>query len=753
MDREVLELNSDAIERQLQRQFDSDKPITAMRYPLSATSLVVPALDKGNGMAGLPERYIQMTDSKDVNKQAIYQAMVAAYNYSFHDDTASNAAKYRYSKSVPNFIQWLNDATIDNRYKVLKEYEAYRFDEMNNHGGSSSLTMLKTIFSYACDYSDELERSLSQHDLRYLVELRKTKTSPYLNRSQESIASFFGAHDWLRREDIGVGNELYIALASPKMAVGSLILTVSSLLLEIDKQKKFLKRFLIENAIDLTPLEPSRFKKMTPKEKVGVLGDFTYSLLSAFHRNGNEGDKTMMEMVLLSLASTEKSFWVLHSTLESQEACDALFLNKAKQNKGLVSRVRTQSLVGVGSQGVLFSPNVMTKLVSHDNDPVITDIESLLFTWLMACQTVQPYDIPKLTNSSFRMLSVGERVTHIESEYFKGRAKTVHQTRSLSTRTLEGKAVLSYLAQHNSSKLATFSNKNIRIFKGISSITGCLTHLLQLNSVKHAVKNAHKNKGDLPLLIPNALVKLIENIEASHTLDADSSSTPTKKSYSGSMFGLRAIKNSAVHAFSDPYTLYFLINRNSHSNQTEKQHYLNGDNEEWINSSGRITREVMLDLINNVFDLNFDGLSEDECQQTEYAFNEEFTAVTDIISYKSEEMLARLRVVSGQGKGKVNEVGVLSYSSQDVNYGLAPIYVLDSPVTVWRFYNYLHEFKEHYKQLLAVNADHLFMTVLPTVEWMQSTLKKLSKESRGQGITMHKKMLENGVKVSVFHSI
>lgn len=151
--------------------------------------------------------------------------------------------------------------------------------------------------------------------------------------------------------------------------------------------------------------------------------------------------------------------------------------------------------------------------------------------------------------------------------------------------------------------------------------------------------------------------------------------------------------------------------------------------------------------------MNFDGLSEDECQQTEYAFNEEFTAVTDIISYKSEEMLARLRVVSGQGKGKVNEVGVLSYSSQDVNYGLAPIYVLDSPVTVWRFYNYLHEFKEHYKQLLAVNADHLFMTVLPTVEWMQSTLKKLSKESRGQGITMHKKMLENGVKVSVFHSI
>ncbi|EGQ9121134.1 hypothetical protein DC894_RS16385 [Vibrio parahaemolyticus] len=750
MDNEALELNSDTIERQLQCQFDSDKPITKMCYPLSATSLVVPALNKADGMTGMPERHIKMTDTQDANKRVIYQAMVAAYNYALHDETAPNSAKYKYSKNVPNFIHWLNEVKIDNRYKVLKEYEAYRFDTLGNHGGLSALSQLKTVFTYACEHSAELEECLPQNELQYLADLRSTKVSPNLNRSQESIASYFGEHDWLRREDIGVGNELYTALASPKMTVDSFIQTVSSLLLEIDKQKKRLKQFLIDNAIDVTSVEPCLLKKMTFRGRVRTVGDFTYSLLSAFHRNGNEGDKAMMEMVLLSLASTNKAFWELQTALESQETCDALFLSQARSNKGDVSSGRSRFLVGDRSRSVLFSPVVMNQLVSQGASSVITDIESALFTWLMASQTVQPSDIAKLTTNSFRMLSVGDRVTHIECEYFKGRARIVHQTRSLSARTLEGKAVLSFLAQHESGKLATsYDKKNMRISDGKSSLTGFLAHLLQLNSVQHTVKNAHKNKGDLPLIIPNVLVKLIENINDIRTQGADSTSTLTQPN----MFGLRAIKNSAVHAFSDPYTLHFLINRNSHNNQTEKQHYLNADNEEWMNSSGRITREVMQDLINNVFDLNFEGLSENESQQTEDAFNAEFTAVTDTISYKTEEMEARLRVVTGQEKGKVNEVGVLSHSSQDVNQGLAPIYVLDSPVTAWRFYNYLHEFKAHYKQLLAVNPDHLFKTVLPTVEWMQSTLKKLSKESREQGVRMHKKMLENGVKVSVFHSI
>ncbi|MFS1454852.1 hypothetical protein BCT99_027175 [Vibrio lentus] len=160
------------------------------------------------------------------------------------------------------------------------------------------------------------------------------------------------------------------------------------------------------------------------------------------------------------------------------------------------------------------------------------------------------------------------------------------------------------------------------------------------------------------------------------------------------MFGFQLIKNSAVHAFSDPYTLEYLINRNSHSNQTEKVNYLTEDNEAWINNSGRITREVMFDLIQNVFNLGFDR---DDAEQLK-RFNSEVMAVTESVSYRREEMNSRLRMITGQEKGKVNEVGVLSLNDKNESESLSPIYVVDSSITVLKMYNYLHEFKKNYKK-------------------------------------------------------
>ncbi|MDE1223657.1 hypothetical protein MCT03_04890 [Vibrio aestuarianus] len=193
----------------------------------------------------------------------------------------------------------------------------------------------------------------------------------------------------------------------------------------------------------------------------------------------------------------------------------------------------------------------------------------------------------------------------------------------------------------------------------------------------------------------------------------------------------------------------YLINRNSHSNQTEKVSYLTEENEEWMNSSGRITREVMLDLIQNVFNLNFKPENEKQVA----AFNSEFMAVTDLIAYKHEEMNARLRVVTGQEKGRVNEVGVMALSDQKEDEVLSPIYVSDSPITVLKIHNYLHEFKKNYKKLLSHNPDHLFKTVIPTVEWLEDTLPKMSKTSQRKGREQFDLMIKNGVVMSVFHSM
>ena len=94
----------------------------------------------------------------------------------------------------------------------------------------------------------------------------------------------------------------------------------------------------------------------------------------------------------------------------------------------------------------------------------------------------------------------------------------------------------------------------------------------------------------------------------------------------------------------------------------------------------------------------------------------------------------------------------MSYSA-DENEAFAPIYVLDSPVTVCKMMNFIYEFEHNYKKILCRNPDYFYRSALPTVEWMEHVLSSLSKASISEGQELFKKMRNAGVCVSVFHSI
>jgi len=376
----------------------------------------------------------------------------------------------------------------------------------------------------------------------------------------------------------------------------------------------------------------------------------------------------------------------------------------------------------------------------------------------MASFAVQPSDIGKLSKNSFRYLKIGGRVTHIECEYFKGRANSIHTTHSISTKLVTGKALYSFINQCGDGILVKLSSSIPGIFDGFYSLSGVLFELLNLDFIKDVIQKTHLHSGNIPPVISEVLIKLIKNGVHSNSNHLAITKKPLSEREvlareSGSLchsvlFGLKAIKNSAVHAFSDPYTLYYLTNRNSHTNRTEKMHYLNAENEEWINASGRITRNVMIDLINNVFNLA-EEFDENEVSR----FNDEFYDVTEHISRKSHEMIMRLKVVTNQQKGRINEVGVLSpYKKQD-SERFDHIYVIDSPLTVFKMKNYLYEFEANYKKLLSTNPSYLYKTVVPTVEWISYVLSILTKHSVLEGNNMFKKMKLNNVSISVFHSI
>lgn len=754
-------MESDKYETLVRAEYLKKQPIPVLSpLPLSSRSIYVPPTGK------YAEHHIIMTDADDPHKALIYKLIVAAYNFSFfHNDAALTAKESFYYASI-SFVDWLNEYKVENPYKILKDYEGYYFDKHGNHGSESQLVWIKRLFYYALDCNNELATALSIQQLDYLSQLRNTRSSPTLNRNHKSIATYFGALDWLRRDDVGVGGDLYVTLASAKLTTNSLLITSSSILLELEACKLALKAFLKEQGFGasfftFTDDGTGRSKRYQILQFIGCT---LYRLISSFHSHKLKDERLInaLDMVVSSAVRNNESYLAIRKALKSQDKCNDIFgvttIGYQRVGAGFCQKFFCND-----TGGELFCFDFLASLVAETPGLPVIDIEQVMFAWLMSGLTVQPTDIAKLDHDSFRKIEIGRKVIDIECEYFKGRAKVFHTTRSLSTKTLEGEAVLAYLKQHQGRplKVDTAHLTPKQITSGYRSWAGNLLRLLKNKKISERLNNEHRRKK-LPVIMPNVLSKLIEFAQTTHNLTnarkytSDernkivlSSDTPCQST----LFGLLTIKNSAVHAFSDPYTLDFLINRNSHSNQTEKQYYLNLENEEYLNACGRITREVMFDLIHNVFDLDLGGLDKAEKKSAVAKFNSEFMAVSESITATANETLCRLKVITGQTQGHINEVGVLTLDQDERIQGGEPIYVLDSPITAWRMYNYLYEFRKNYKKLLANNPEHFYKTVLPTVEWMEAILLKLSKNNQSEGEKMLQNMIENNVEVSVFHSL
>ncbi len=756
------------------------QPITLFRMPLDVTALNIPKLRRRTTWQ------LELTDTKNSVKAPLYRAVVAAYNYAFFNEAASASAKSLIGESIPEFVNWINTKKVGNKYKLLKEYETDWFDKRGNHGSVSPLVKLKTaLFNYAYEES-EFTQQLTANDANFLMTLFSTKKSARTHKKHDSLASYFGAMPWLRDENIGLGADLYRVLASPKLTIRSLKALVSTIILAFYEAKVALRDFLLLNHLLVENLNNAISQlvkvELTPLERKVIISNAIYPLFTAFHDLSSPPDKLKNAMQLLAISSLTTLGMNYHQELTKSKASlyeMFKYKNKEKEKNGGLSLNQIQNYFSLSLNG--YSPMFSIReliLLSNPEAPLpITEIERLMFSWMMASLTVQPEDIKKLNKNDFRLLKVGQRVTDIECEYFKGRSNATHSTRSLSVRKDEGKALLIYLNQHSGIELQAFESNPPAILSGGRSVIGNLTSIISLNFINTALQKAHY---DAPIVVPKAIQSLVNfgqltipkqlavsyrnrcpdgseiySVNTSQQKEDSKSKLLRERTFSQlHIFGFRTIKNSAVHAYSDPYSLQYLINHNSHSNQTEKTNYLNQDNEEWINASGRITRSVLFDLINNVFDLDFSSATDEKKLKQEVAkFNFEFENVCQSISYKSEEMLARLQIVTEQPRGRINEVGVLSYSVES-KMQFAPIYVLDSPVTVSKMLNYLFEFKRNYKKLLNQNADHFYQTVLPTVEWAERVLStKLSSESIARGHEMFERMQRSGVSMQVFHSI
>ena len=365
----------------------------------------------------------------------------------------------------------------------------------------------------------------------------------------------------------------------------------------------------------------------------------------------------------------------------------------------------------------------------------------------MAYQTVAVTDIFRLKFSDFKLIKLqNNKITHIDSNYFKSRAHAVHNTKMIDAKNHYGKAILAFL----SDRTANFDIKNspLVINKGISelktgalSVAAVLFNFLAESSLKTLIKKNLSTHESTSVFVDGTNKILSKGVKKESFINRKMGSaqewlvcceTPCKSR----LFGFESIKNTSIHSQSDTFDPTKLVNYRSHTTETERSDYLNEANETWKNNCGLITRSIMHDIEINLFRPS---------QSEKATYYSDFIKAVEFIEQRKKDTLARLKIVTQRESGRVNELGF------DVNrkaeQGDLPdlMYLVESPETVMKFKHFLTELEYKHIHISQNAPDFLFYTALPTAEWIEEVFSQrlFSRDVVLKGEIMYKKFREH----------
>lgn len=712
-------------------EFNDREKIKPIPFRLGCTRFVIPQVLKYN------ETTVSLNGHECKYKQLVFSSLYAITYQAFFSDTLAVTLKNECRGVIPDFIDYLNNITIyeDDRINILKDYEKHRVVNDGVKTQSTNVDKLMKFIRQSLNYQVFLD-SLDLSQFNYLNELTNTKVAPTDEVEQFTLTSWFSFHSWLRREDIGIGNDLYMRLASPKALITSFRFTSEISLLKIQEAKHALIAFFQANNItakQLIPpksapqkgtLEDDEYKRKT-KEWKSYIHPFIatrFKFLQEKYFSIEKPSKPLKfayEIIVYSWCHESAIEWTLELFFKNKEVTRDFY--------------GTQRFIV--SDTWLFSHNFLYELAKYADDDKasrvpVCNTEHLFFQWLMAYQSVQTTDIPKLRLDNFNFVRRRNGgITHIESEYFKGRANDTHHLKSILANTSMGKAIVNFFNDRSKNvdgeiKELTISIKGSALTMLKKGNVAKITRLIHRSNLRGVINDdLQKNKATSVFI--EALHAIVENGLCYSTY---SNNTPKEQrksltrgdwllncenSSSKRLFSLTSIKNSSIHARSSSFTPTQLQNFNSHSDETERKDYRTEDNYEWSNNCGRVVRAVMQDMHINVF-----SPSKSEIQ----SFNSDFTRASTIIDMRKENVLSRLKLVSGKNSGRVDEIGFLKEIKILPGDQADSLYLVDSPETIMRFYHYIDEVENKHKQLRASSLEYLLFTVLPTVEWMSILL-------------------------------
>lgn len=730
------ETDSDSLQNQLKsdhddirKEYEAQKPVQPVRYNPKSTSFVVPAT------AGRLQRTITLEKTDCEYKKLIYSAIYSAYYQYFFTDDYPPSTKQQFLTIAPTIVTYLNAYVFTEGREIgfFRSYEAYRINEdkvLPQSTGLASLVSWIVLVSSINAYS----KNLLYWQIKFFKSVSKIRSlgnTDYDSR-QVTLTDWFGFSTWLRRGDVGVGHELYCKLASPKALVNSFVATITVALNEIQFAKDALIKFFKENEVS-----PSEFSQKKKKDDFKDRYDYRQyiaihkkdqlnKLRDIFHASENKDRyvKLAMALVIREFVQADSYEYMLQKFFNNET------LNRIKKSNGraicMISTHDNETLIGSRLLAELAEYASLSDRLNVDKPKSIA--EQMIFSWLMAYQTVQPTDILKLKLIDFTFVKrVNGQVTHISLEYFKGRANTIHQVKTLETKTLLGSVVLKYIQDITSESKEDRNKSLVTNFNTFQVTVKKLFEFCDSDIVDSINVNLEKEK-----VSPVFLKSMLAIIRNGKRYSPKGKISSGEYFLSGdlkcrkNLFTLTAIKNSSVHSRSDTFTPTQLINYHSHSNTVEKMFYLTISNEEWLNNAGLITRAVMQDLSANLYRASLNERRE---------FNSEFTHAAEIITNKKNDFLSKVKMYTGKEQGEVNNLGLAKRPVVPDTDFADTIYLLDSPETVFKLINYLDQVKKNHQLLAIASSEFLLFTVLPTVEWIEELFdrKSFSKEAISHG--------------------
>lgn len=724
------------------KEFQRNNDVIAIPYNPDATQFVL-----SNGLI------ITFKDVGSTFKKLIFKCLNFNHYKIYHTDEMFVSSSKTFNEKIPMFVSYLNNINIDagDNLKILKMYETYRVD-LGVKSQSTGMKEVRSLINKAIE-STSFTKLLSESEIISLQIIAKTKVAPDHESEALTMTVWFSWHTWLRRDDIGIGAELYARLASPKALIKSFNITIEAGLLQIQNSKYALIEFFkeVDNSFNIFPEIKTKEEYGENKRPDQVTYSYKYYLSSQssiilnnlrelYHSTENKSEDLKIAMVIVVYSLTK--LW------NHKDVIDKFFKNEV-----ICNQVHFVGVTCSSGSSPIFSPQILLSLYKHSKNPIhtscpVTSCEELFFSWIMASLRVQPNDIQKLRLSDFLFSrKVDGTIINFECIYFKGRAKDYHTTEIISGRSIQGKALINFF----NDRTLQMQRRNTLLVKkvptpqiGKRSLLAKYMNILNAQNFNEIAISEHNKQGVVYLFLP-ALLKVIENgfsfeqYKRQHKIKLKEKSASVIEEHKskwkkfnesfckGDIFGLACIKNSSVHAKSDKFDPTKLLNLNSHTNDTEDRYYRNSGNEEWSNNCGRITRAVMQDIQSNLYQLS---------KTDKQIFINEFINANDSIQAKKSEILSRIKMLTGQEEGQVtNEFGF--GKRKNVMEGDLPdsIYLLDSPETVMKLKHYLWQAELHHQAILKQSPDFLFNTLLPTVEWIEDVFIKsrFSKASISKG--------------------